>query len=341
MYIKTQFLNLYSLRYYICFPDQYKMKKFLLLSVAILFTIKLFAQNQASDETPITYKNLSGNINGTLSLPKNVSGKIPVVLIVADAGLTDRNGNNEQTGLTGNMYKLLAEGLAKSGIASVRYDKRMVGESKTANKLEDLRFDDYVDDAVGWIGILNDDQRFSKVVILGHGEGSLVSMLAARDQPAKIIISINATSEQGDKVMTEQFKSKPQYIQDEFKTLLDSMKKGKTFDNVDLAMYPLVTTAKQKYLLSYFRYPPLRSMKLIRVPMLIIQGTTDVQVSVADAEKLKKAKSDATLIIIKGMNHIMKEAPEDKDKNMATYSDPALPLKTELVPALVNFINKN
>ncbi|MDO3624938.1 alpha/beta hydrolase [Mucilaginibacter sp. BT774] len=317
------------------------MKKILLLSITVLLTITAFAQNESSDETPVNYKNLSGNIHGTLTMPKNISAKIPVVLIVADSGPTDRNGNNEQTGLNGNMYKLLAEGLAKNGVASVRFDKRMVGESKTANKLEDLRFDDYVDDAVGLIGILNDDQRFSKIVILGHGEGALAAMLAARDQPVKDIISINATSEQGDKLMTEQFKSKPQYLQDEFKTLLDSMKRGKTFDNVDLAMYPLVSTAKQKYLMSYFKYPPLRVIKMMKVPTLIIQGTTDLQVSVADAEKLKKAKSDATLITIKGMNHIMKEAPADKDANMETYANPALPLKAELVPDIVDFIKKN
>ncbi|HTK18900.1 MAG TPA: alpha/beta hydrolase [Mucilaginibacter sp.] len=317
------------------------MKKILLLSIALLITISVFAQNDASDETPVNYKNLSGNIRGTLSMPKNTSGKIPVVLIVADSGPTDRNGNNEQTGLAGNMYKLLADGLAKNGIASVRFDKRMVGESKTANKLEDLRFDDYVDDAVGLIGILNDDQRFSKIVILGHGEGALAAMLAARDQPVKDVISINATSEQGDKLMTQQFKSKPQYLQDEFKTLLDSMKKGKTFDNVDLAMYPLVSTAKQRYLMSYFKYQPLRIIKLMKAPTLIIQGTNDVQVSLADADKLKKAKSDATLITIKGMNHIMKDAPADKDENMATYSNPALPLSAQLLPDIVDFIKKN
>jgi len=317
------------------------MKKILLLSIALLLTISVFAQNAASDETPVNYKNLSGNIHGTLSMPKNVSGKIPVVLIVADTGPTDRNGNNEQTGLNGNMYKMLAEGLAKNGIASVRFDKRMVGESKTANKLEDLRFEDYVDDAVGLIGILNDDQRFSKVVILGHGEGALAAMLAARDQPVKDVITVNTTSEQGDKIMTDIFKTKPQYLQDEFKVWLDTLKRGKTFDNVDLAMYPLITTAKQKYLASYFKFPPLKVMKLMKVPTLIIQGTTDVQVSVADAEKFKKAKSDATLIIIKGMNHIMKDAPADKDANMETYGNPALPLKAELVPGIVDFINKN
>lgn len=332
---------LFRARHYICFPDNHKMKKVLLLSIALLLNISVFAQSYASDESPINLKIPSGNVSGTLSMPKNVSGKVPVVIIVADSGPTDRNGNNEQTGLNGNMYKMLAEGLAKSGIASVRYDKRMVGQSKTANKLEELRFDDYVDDAVGLIEMLNEDQRFSKVVILGHGEGALAAMLAARDQPVKDIISINATSEQGDKLMTEIFKSRPQYQQDEFKTWLDSLKKGKTFDNVDLALYPLVSTAKQKYLMSYFRYPPQRVIKVMKVPTLIIQGTTDVQVKVADAEKLKKAKSDATLITIKGMSHIMKDGPADKDANMETYTNPTLPLKAELVPDIVDFIKKN
>src|ERR1700761_7997431 len=178
------------------------MKKIIFLSLIAVLAFKTTVQAQS--ETPITYKNLSGNINGTLTMPENVTGKIPVVLIIADIGPTDRNGNNEQAGIHGNTYKLLAEGLSKSGIASVRYDKRMVGQSKTGNKPEDLRFDDYVDDAVGLIDMLSDDQRFSKVVVLGHGEGSLVSMLAARDQPAKMVISVNATSEQGDKFITEQ-----------------------------------------------------------------------------------------------------------------------------------------
>jgi uncharacterized protein len=334
---KTLCLNLCDQRYYICFPDYYKMKKIIFLSLIALFVLKTTIQAQT--ETPIAYKNLSGTVNGTLTMPGNVSGKIPVVLIVADAGPTDRDGNNVQAGIHGNTYKLLAESLGKSGIASVRYDKRMVGESKTGNKPEDLRFDDYVDDAVGLIDMLNDDQRFSKVVVFGHGEGSLVSMLAIRDQPAKMIISVNATSQQGDKFLTEQLKSKPQFIQDEFKTILDSLKKAKTIDNVDPAIYFIAGPSKQKYLMSYCKYVPVRVIKTVKIPMLIIQGTTDVQISVADADKLKKAKSDATQINISGMNHILKDAPADKDQNMATYTKPDLPLTTELASDVIKFIN--
>ncbi len=230
--------------------------------------------------------------------------------------------------------------MGKSGIATVRYDKRMVGESKTTNKLEDLRFDDYVDDAVGLINMLSDDQRFSKVILLGHGEGSLVGMLATRDQPVKAFISLNATSDQGDKVITEQLKSKPQFIQDEFKALLDSMKKRKTIDNIDPALYFVASPAKQKYLMSYCYYPPLRVIKILKMPTLIIHGSTDLQVTVTHAEKFKKAKSDASLLVIPGMNHVLKEAPADKEQNMATYTKPDLPIKPELVPAIVEFINR-
>lgn len=92
--------------------------------------------------------------------------------------------------------------------------------------------------------------------------------------------------------------------------------------------------------MSWFRYNPIREIKKIKIPILIVQGTTDLQVTVADAEKLKKAKSDAVLDIIPGMNHILKDAPADKEKNIATYNEPELPLKPEFVKALISFLNK-
>ena len=291
-------------------------------------------------ESPIIFKSLSGSIHGTLAIPKNATGKVPVVLIIADSGPIDRNGYSEKLGINDNTYKLMAEGLGKSGIASVRFDKRMVGESTTNNKLADLRFDDYVDDAVGLIDMLNDDQRFSKVIVLGHGEGSLVGMLACHDQPVKAFISVSGTSDQGDKFITNQLKSRSQFIQDGFKTLLDSLKKGKTIDNIDPALYFIASPAKQRYLMSYCKYQPLREIKKVKAPVLIIQGATDLQVTVDDATKLKKSKSDAILTIIPGMNHILKEAPADKDQNLATYNKPDLPLKPELIPAIADFINK-
>jgi pimeloyl-ACP methyl ester carboxylesterase len=298
------------------------------------------ATDPSITESPVTLKTFSGSISGTLAMPKNGADKIPVVLIIAGSGPTDRDGNSPKLGLTSNMYKMIANELGKNGYASLRYDKRLVGQSISSTKETELRFEDYVDDAVGLINMLNDDQRFSKIIILGHSEGSLVGMMAANDQPVKAFISVEGAGDSADKIMTEQMKSKSQLVSDGFNRMLDSLRRGKITDNIDPALYPYARPSIQKYLMSWFRYNPTREIRKIKIPILIVQGTTDLQVTVADAEKLKKAKSDAILAIIPGMNHVLKEAPADKDKNTATYNEPDLPLKPEFVKAMISFLHK-
>jgi pimeloyl-ACP methyl ester carboxylesterase len=293
----------------------------------------------ALTETPISLKVFTGNISGTLTMPKNASGKIPVVLIIAGSGPTDRDGNSV-LGVSGYTYKLMANALGKNGIASLRYDKRGVGKSITSTKEKDMRFEDYADDAIALVGMLHNDERFSKVIVMGHSEGSLVGMLASDDQPVNGYISLAGAGDRIDKIMIEQMKSKPDFLQDAFKIIVDSLRKGKFTDRVDPSLYSLIRPSAQPYILSWMMHDPIREIKKLKIPILIVQGTTDIQVSVSDAEKLKKAKSDATLLIIPGMNHVLKEAPADREKNAETYKDPNLPLKPELVTGVVGFINK-
>jgi len=292
-------------------------------------------------ESPVALKTLAGAISGTLTMPKDVSGKIPVVLIIASTGPLDRNGNskNINTNINANTYQLLAYALAKAGIASLRYDKHGVGQSISANGEKDLRFDDYSDDASSLIGMLNDDERFSKIIIAGHGEGALVGMLASVDQPVKGFISIEGPGESADKLVTQQLKStKPSYIQDEFKTILDTMRRGKLTDNVDPALYYLARPSIQYYLMSWFRHDPIRDIKPLKMPILIIQGGADLEVPVIEGQKLKSAKSSATLVVIRNMNYVLKDGPPDKDANLATYTNPTLPLNQELVTTITEFI---
>jgi pimeloyl-ACP methyl ester carboxylesterase len=291
-------------------------------------------------ESPVLVKTLTGSISGSLVTPKNISGKIPVVLIIGDSGPTDRDGNNAKAGIAGNTYKLLANGLGKSGIATLRYDKRFAGESVSTVKESQLSIDDYNDDAVSLIHLLKDDPRFSKIILFGHGEGTLVSMMAMTDEPIKGFVSAEGPGEQADKILLEQMKSRSGFLADEFKAILDSLRKGKTTDKVDPQLYYIASPSKQHFLMSLCRLVPVRGMKKIKFPVLIVQGTTDLTVPAESGEKLKKAKSDAVLLVFKGMNHILKEAPADPDQNMGTYNKPDLPLKAELIPAIVDFINK-
>ena len=299
---------------------------------------KTIALDPSLKESPVLLKTLSGSISGTLTTPANVSGKIPVVLIIAGSGPTDRDGNSAKLGLNCNTYKMLANELGKNNIATLRYDKRLVGQSVSTTKEKELRFDDYVDDAVGLINQLSEDQRFSKVIVLGHSEGSLVGILSIRDQPVKAFVSIAGAGRSADIIVTEQMKSQPKYVADNFKTMLDSLKRGKFTENIDPKIYAIARPDIQPYLMSWFRYSPVRELKKVKVPVLILQGTNDIQVPVTDAELLKKAKSDAVLTIIPGMNHILKDAPADREQNAATYNKPDLPLKPELVTAIVNFV---
>lgn len=289
-------------------------------------------------ETPISVKILSGSISGTLAMPKNVTGKIPVVIIIPGSGPVDRDGNSAKTNIITNTYKLMAEGLAKNGIASLRYDKRGVGESVTTEKEENMHFDDGIDDAYTLINLLNEDKRFSKIILAGHSEGSLIGILAATNENVKGLISIAGAGVRADQILLEQMKSQPEYFERGIKKMLDSLRRGKIDKNVDPGLYAIARPSVQPYLMTWFRFEPDKEVKKIKIPALIIHGTTDLQVNVSNAEKLRKSKT-TTVLIINGMNHVLKEAPIDREKNLATYKQPDLPLKPELITGMVDFIN--
>jgi len=85
---------------------------------------------------------------------------------------------------------------------------------------------------------------------------------------------------------------------------------------------------------------PAAELKKLSIPVLIIQGTTDIQVSVEDAKLLSAAKPDAKLLIIDGMNHILRTAPADREANLATYNNAELPLADGFVKGIADFILK-
>lgn len=292
-------------------------------------------------ESPVTLSTLAGTLSGTLTMPKNVSGKIPMVLIIPGSGPTDRDGNST-LGPHPNTYKMIAAELGKAGIASLRYDKRGIGQSKTSAKEADTKFTDMADDANEFAGMLKDDSRFSKLIVLGHSEGSLAGMLmiASTEVPFNGFISAAGAADPADIILTEQLKkAAPPSVQTEFKRIVDSLRKGKTTDRVDPALYSIMRPSIQKYMMNWMAFDPQRVIKRVKIPILIIQGTTDMQIDVAQATKLKKAKSEAILKIIDGMSHILKDGPPDREQNLETYNNPNLPLKPEFVTAVVSFIN--
>ncbi|KRO86862.1 MAG: alpha/beta hydrolase [Cryomorphaceae bacterium BACL29 MAG-121220-bin8] len=307
------------------------MKKLLLL----LLFIPLVSFGQ---EEEITLETKTGDIKGSLLIP-SVSEKTAVVLIIAGSGPTDRNGNNPM--MTNNSLKMLAKELQKNGIASVRYDKRGIGESKNSGLQEiDLRFEDYVQDVEGWIKLLKEDDRFSNIIVLGHSEGSLIGMIASHKQEAKKFISIAGIGIPAGDIIRKQLKGQPQFVLDESLKIIEKLENGETVENVSQMLYSLFRPSVQPYIISWFKYDPQKEIAKLDIPILIVQGTTDIQVSVSDADKLALANKKSQKQIIEGMNHILKEAEVDRQKNIQTYSIPDLPLKKELMEVIVKFIEE-
>lgn len=94
----------------------------------------------------------------------------------------------------------------------------------------------------------------------------------------------------------------------------------------------------QPYLISWIKYDPAIEIAKLKIPVLLIQGTTDLQVTVNDAKLLSEAKPEAKLVIIKNMNHVLKESSSDVQENSATYRNPELPLKSELIDNIFKFV---
>jgi uncharacterized protein len=278
----------------------------------------------------------TGIIYGTLSVPDSKNA-IPVVLIIAGSGPTDRDGNNPM--MKNNSLKMLSEGLLTTGIASVRYDKRGVGKSHdAASKEEDLRFDTYVKDAIDWINLLRTDKRFSKIIVIGHSEGSLIGMIAAKSALADGFISIAGAGQSADKILKEQLKIQPQMVIDMTYPIIDSLVAGKTVTNVNPMLNSLFRASIQPYLISWFRYDPQDQIRILTFPVLIIQGKHDIQVSTQDAELLASANKNARLILIDRMNHILKESEADRQLNIATYTNAELPVVPQLITECLQFV---
>jgi pimeloyl-ACP methyl ester carboxylesterase len=295
-----------------------------------------------ASEVPIALNIATGTLHGTLLLPTTAL-PMPVVLLIAGSGPTDRDGNNPLIPGKNDSQKLLAEGLALHGIASIRYDKRGIAASAEAGPAQesDMRFDMLVDDAAAWLRFLNADPRFSKVVAIGHSEGALVALLAASAGSADGVVSVAGTARRLSDLLREQLRPRlTNALLQKNEAILLSLERGEIADNVPAALAPLYRPSVQPYLISQFRYAPTDIVSRLPIPTLIIAGTSDLQVPTTDAEALQSAKPDAELLIIDGMNHVLKAVPAKAPSALSSYSDPTLPVVPLLIERVAAFVRK-
>ncbi len=281
--------------------------------------------------------NRSG-LYGTLALPEGTN-PVRAVLIHAGSGPTDRNGNNPAG--SSDSLKLLAHGLAAEGIASLRVDKRGIAASAgAAVREDDLRIETYVADAVTWLEFMRRELPQSRLFVLGHSEGALIGTLAARRTDLAGLILVAGAGDSADRIVARQLAAGgvPEPLQSASKRIAESLRNGQPVADVPAELLSLYRPSVQNYLMSWLPLDPAAELAKTSVPGLIVQGTTDVQILPEDAQRLASARQGTKLVLIEGMNHVLKEAPLERRANLSTYIKPDLPLAPELLPAIIEFI---
>ena len=305
---------------------------------ALVLAAVLAAQPAPAERT-ISIPGPQGALEGTL---RTAGSGAPVVVIVPGSGPTDRDGNTP-LGKTAS-YRLLAEALAAKGVSTLRIDKRGLFGSKAAiANPNTVTIADYAADVRAWAAAARKETGARCAWVAGHSEGGLVVLTGAQD-PTNLcgVITISAAGRPLGTLMREQLEANPANtpVLQPALAAISTLEKGGDVDVASLPapLKPLFSPAVQPFLRDQFAQDPAKFAASLKLPLLIILGDRDLQVKIADAESLHAAQPKSELRIVKGMNHVLKDAPADFAGNFATYRDPEKPIAPDVADAIATFV---
>jgi uncharacterized protein len=314
------------------------MNMMMLLATATLATAPTAAPTGATTGTEVTIPGPSGPLAGTLIDP---SRNAPALLIIPGSGPTDRNGDNP-AGVVGGIYRQLADQLGTRGIATLRIDKRgMFGSKAAIANANAVTIADYAADVRGWTRFLT--VRGKRCVWLaGHSEGGLIALAAAQD-PKGIcgLVLLAAPGRPLGTVMRAQFKSRlPAEMYAPVDAAIGQLEHRQRVDPASLPapLAPIFNPSVQGFLIDLFTTDPAKLAASTRLPMLVVQGETDLQTGPEDARALAAAHPGAKLVIIPGINHLWRRASIDPAANVATYGDSSIPVDPAVATAIAAFV---
>lgn len=307
----------------------------------LLFAFSLFILSHTVKSQEADFKEEELKINefteGTLTLPETKEAQ-SLVIFIQGSGPTDRNGN--QSMMKNDGVKLIARELAANGIASFRFDKRTFKMQELKLKEEDLRFEDFVKDVKDILSYFETQENFENLIIAGHSEGSLIGILASGENTDGFI-SLAGAGEPIDNIIVEQVNKMAPQLGENARAAFDEIKANGRTNNYSPMLENLFRPSVQPYMNSWMKYDPAEEIKSLEIPILIINGTEDIQVGTEQANLLHEANENSQLILIEKMNHIFRKMEtDDKLVNTKSYNEPARPLHPELIPEITNFIKE-
>jgi pimeloyl-ACP methyl ester carboxylesterase len=303
------------------------MIRIISFTILLIFGISSTFSQVKTEE--ITINNMAIQLPGTLTYS---SENQPLIIWVHGSGGVNRDGN------TPNYIKQFRDEINKKEIAFFSYDKRTANLKNAKFIQEDgIYFSDFVNDLKEVINKFKNDKRFSEIILAGHSQGSLIAMLALEDVDK--YISIAGAGETIDKTLVRQVTAQSPAFGKLTEQYVKELKENGSIKTVDPNLMSLFAPQNQPFLISWMNLDPIKEVTKVRIPTLIINGDKDIQVQISDAENLKEANPDATLVIIKNMNHPLKNIEKDED-NLKSYMSADYAISNELIETVANFIKK-
>ena len=240
----------------------------------------------------------SASLAGTLTYPVgyNSKRKVPVVIMVTGSGLQNR----DEELFEHKPFLVIADFLARNGIASLRYDDRGAGLS--TGDIENVTTEGFCRDAAAGIAFLRKTGHFSKIGVLGHSEGGSIAFMLAAQKKCDFIVSMAGPGLRGDSIIVEQTNE-----------LLRQQGQPATMTVRQMRLTMLLQKTNPWY--DYFvDFDPAPVIKQIKCPALFLNGDKDSQVMAASnipvirallSENEKHQLPDNQVIkVYPGLNHL-------------------------------------
>jgi hypothetical protein len=298
----------------------------------IILYIAIFLITAISSFAQVTSEEINLN-NGVIQLPGTLSftsEKSPLLIWIHGSGGVDRDGNPAK------YIQQFREAINKENLAFFSYDKR-TANPKNAAFLKDILIDDFVSDIEVVIAHFKNDTRFTSIILVGHSQGSLLAMMASKNVDK--YISVAGAGETIDKTIIRQISNQSEEFGKLTANYFLELKETGKIKEVNPNLLSLFAPQNQQFLSSWVELNPIDEIKKVTIPTLIIQGNKDIQVQIADAENLSKAKPDAQFVIIKNLNHVLKTIEKDED-NLKSYMSDSYPISEEFIKVIRDFVLK-
>lgn len=301
-------------------------------------------------EESVSFTNAGYTFNGTLTLPENYTKQTPVVLMVTGSG----QQNRDEELFEHKPFAVIADALARQGIASLRYDDRGWGD-KSVN-FADFTTDDFRQDAAAALPLLR--KRFNKVGILGHSEGGTIAMMLAAEGKVDFIVSLAGMAISGKETLVMQNRQAmssiglPKDMVDSYcatiSNILNEIANGKktseiTIDGVPDNLKPILKKsleqANSPYIRHFITVDASKQLSKIKCPVLALNGTKDTQVDcAANTTLLEKGliNSKHTIKKIEGVNHLFQHCTTG---NVVEYQQIEETIASEVLEIIYSWIN--